>query len=51
MQKKAFIKGWICDPRKINGQWIICFDNAEDLPEYPIIAVKEKDLKVVKERD
>lgn len=18
--------GWICDPRNINGQWLVCFD-------------------------
>ena len=39
--------GWICDPRNINGQWLVCFDHADDLPEYPIIAVKEEDLKVI----
>lgn len=37
--------GWICDPRNINGQWLVCFDHV--LPQYPIIAVKEKDLKVI----
>ena len=39
--------GWICDPRNINGQWLVCFDHVDDLPKYPIIAVKEKDLKVI----
>ena len=39
--------GWICDTRNINGQWLVCFDHADDLPEYPIIAVKEEDLKLI----
>ena len=39
--------GWICDPRKIEGDWLVCFDHAEDLPEYPVIEVKEEDLKVI----
>ena len=39
--------GWICDPRNINGQWLVCFDHADDLPEYPIISVLEEDLKVI----
>ena len=45
------MNGWICDPRNINGQWLVCFDHADDLPEYPIIAVKEEDLKVIRESD
>ena len=39
--------GWICDPRNIDGTWLVCFDNADRLEEYPIIAVKEEDLKIV----
>ncbi len=38
--------GWICDPRNINGQWLVCFDEC-DLPQFPTIPVKEKDLEVV----
>lgn len=41
--------GWICDPRNINGQWLVCFDKADYLPEYPIIPVKEEDLRVTRE--
>ncbi|MBO4572617.1 MAG: hypothetical protein J5762_02475 [Clostridia bacterium] len=41
--------GWICDPRNIDGQWLVCFDKANGLPEYPIIPVLEKDLVVVEE--
>lgn len=43
--------GWICDSRNINGQWLVCFDNAEDLTEYPVISIKEEDLIVIKESD
>ena len=39
--------GWICDPRNIDGTWLVCFDNADWLEKYPIIAVKEEDLKIV----
>lgn len=38
--------GWICDPRNINGQWLVCFDEC-DLPQFPTIPVNEKDLEVV----
>ena len=41
--------GWICDPRKIDGCWLVCFDHADELPEYPIIEVREEDLKVILE--
>ncbi|MBQ8433625.1 MAG: hypothetical protein IJX23_02330 [Clostridia bacterium] len=40
------MEGWICDPRKIHGKWLVCFDLADHLPEYPIIEVHEEDLKV-----
>lgn len=43
--------GWICDPRNINGQWLICFDQKFDLPNIATIAVKEEDLKVIVESD
>ena len=43
------MNGWICDPRKIDGCWLVCFDHADELPEYPIIEVREEDLKVILE--
>ena len=43
--------GWICDPRNINGQWLVCFDQELDLPNIATIPVKEEDLKVIKESD
>ena len=42
--------GLICAPRNIHGQWLVCFDHADELPEYPIIAVKEADLYNKKQR-
>ena len=41
--------GWICDPRNIEESWLVCFDHADDLPEYPIIPVLEEDLIVIRE--
>lgn len=41
--------GWICDSRKINQSWLVCFDEDEQFASYPILAVKEDDLKVVEE--
>lgn len=38
--------GWICDPRNINGQWLVCFDGGETSP-FPLLPVKEDDLEVV----
>ena len=43
------MEGWICDPRKIEGKWLVCFDLADHLPEYPIISVLEEDLKFTSE--
>ena len=39
--------GIICDPRNINGQWLVSFDQYGDLPEIACISVKEEDLEVV----
>lgn len=41
--------GWICDPRNINGQWLVCFDQDGALPNIATIAVKEEDLEVIYE--
>ena len=39
--------GWICDPRNIKHTRLVCFDGADHLPRYPIITVREEDLKVI----
>ncbi|MDD7092351.1 MAG: hypothetical protein SOX04_07170 [Eubacteriales bacterium] len=41
--------GWICDPRNIDGQWLVSFDQFGDLPEIACIPVKEEDLEVMVE--
>ena len=43
--------GWICDPRKINGKWLVCFDHLDDLPQYPILSILEEDLIVIEESE
>jgi hypothetical protein len=39
--------GWICDPRNIEGQWLVSFDQYGELPEIACIPVKEEDLEVL----
>lgn len=43
--------GWICDPRKIEGDWLVCFDQEFALPNIATIEIKEEDLIVIKESD
>lgn len=50
-RRRSQRNGWICDPRNINGQWLVCFDQEYDLPNIATIPVKEEDLKVIKESD
>ncbi len=39
--------GWICDPRNIDGHWLVCFDQYGALPNIATIPVKEEDLEIV----
>lgn len=39
--------GWICDPRNINGQWLVCFDD-DEMFEITTLPVKEEDLELVR---
>lgn len=41
--------GWICDPRNIDGEWLVCFDQYGDLPDIATIPVKEEDLELIAE--
>lgn len=43
--------GWICDPRKIEGTWLVCFDQEGELPGIATVSVLEEDLKVIRESD
>ena len=52
------MNGWICDPRNIEGNWLVSFegeifqgeDGVWDCTDITI-EVLEEDLKVIKERD
>ena len=41
--------GIICDPRKVNGYWLVSFDQYGNLPEIACISVKEEDLELIYE--
>lgn len=41
--------GIICDPRNIDGQWLVCFDQYGALPNIATIPVDEEDLEMVAE--
>lgn len=45
------MNGWICDPRNIDGQWLICFDQPGNKCNIATIPVKEEDLKVIWESE
>ncbi|MCI8728591.1 MAG: hypothetical protein HFK07_02055 [Clostridia bacterium] len=55
VEKEKYVKygvhkgmdGWICDPRNIDGCWLVCFDQDGPLPNIADIAVKEEDLEVM----
>lgn len=36
--------GWICDPRNIDGTWLVSFEQYSDKPNIATISVKETDL-------
>ena len=36
--------GWICDPRHIDGCWLVCFDQYGEQENIATIPVKETDL-------
>ncbi len=38
------MQGWICDPRSIDGTWLINFPQYGEKDDIATIAVKEKDL-------
>ncbi len=38
--------GWICDPRKVNCRWLVCFDECK-LETFPLSEIKEEDLEIV----
>lgn len=55
VEKERYVKegvhkgmdGIICDDRKVNGYWLVSFDQYGNLPETACISVKEEDLEVL----
>lgn len=45
------MSGWICDPRIIEGHWLVCFDQFGELPNIATIPVKAEDLRVMTEAE
>lgn len=43
--------GIICDPHKVNGTWLVSFDQYGNLPEIACISVKEEDLRIILEAE
>jgi hypothetical protein len=39
--------GIICDPRNIDGHWLVSFDQYGELPEIACIPVEEADFKLI----
>ena len=42
------MNGWIWDPRKIEGLWLVCFDQKYDY-NIATIEIEENDLVVIEE--
>ena len=42
------MNGWICDSRKIDGLWLVCFDQKYDY-NIATIEIEENDLVVIEE--
>ena len=41
------MQGWICDPRKVNGTWLINFPQCGEKGDIATISIKETDLKQI----
>lgn len=41
------MQGWICDPRKVNGTWLINFPRYGEKGDIATISIKETDLKQI----
>lgn len=41
------MQGWICDPRKINGSWLVNFPQCGEKPDIATLDIKEVDLTLV----
>ena len=45
------MQGWICDPRCIQGHWLVNFPQCDDKRNIAEIPVKEEDLRLIPEMD
>ena len=45
------MQGWICDPRKVNGTWLINFPQCGEKSDIATIPIKETDLKQINGMD
>ena len=45
------MQGWICDPRKVNGTWLINFPQCGEKNDIATISIKETDLKQINGMD
>ena len=41
------MQGWICDPQKVNGTWLINFPRYGEKDDVAEISIKETDLKQI----
>lgn len=39
--------GWICDPRSIDGYWLVNFPQCGEKPDIATSEIKEEDLKLI----
>lgn len=39
--------GWICNEGRIDGYWLVCFDQDGPLPNIADIGVREEDLEIM----
>ena len=45
------MSGIICDPRRLHGTRLVCFDEEAYFDEFPILTVREEDLKVIRQAE
>ena len=41
------MRGWICDPRTIDGTWLVNIPQCGEKDDIATIAIKEEDLKLI----
>ncbi len=41
------MQGWICDPRKIDGTWLVNFPQCGEKRDIATLDIKEEDLKLI----